>query len=681
MLDVFFRLASVRACVGRDRSRAARVVALALLAGAAATAPTSSQAPPAVVVLLHSYDSTYPWTADQQAGVMEALAPLGAGVSLRVEYLDARREGSLDIRARVGDLLAVKYANATPRVVVATDDAAVEFLAARPSLFRDVPVVFGGVNSTTLLGRLPRTRFTGVTERTDARRFIREMLSLRPTTRRVFVVTDSTQASTELARDVVETARQAAVAVTPLSGERLRFDQILAALRTDTRAEDLVVVRPLRVDATGHSLDAVETTAAIVSASRAPVVSPNLSELGQGVLAGIASQGRQHGRLIGAKALAVLRGESVADLPIEPAIDDQLAFDAQQLARWNLSESDLPRGAMVVNHPPSFYRANKALIWGGVALLLVQSGVIVALVWTVRARRRAQRTQERQAAQLQASHHALDRAHQSLLHEQEGRRRAEESLGQAQKMEALGRLAGGVAHDFNNLLTIILGHSTLLQERLPAGTDLRVGASEIRQAGEQAATLTRQLLAFSRKQVVPIRPRDVRAAVLQLEPIVRRLLPESIVIDLRLDPTLPPVLIGEGQIEQILLNLAANARDAMPDGGRLEVETSRVQLQEPLLADPDVAAGTYLRLRVTDTGKGMDAETQRRIFEPFFTTKSPGRGTGIGLATVYGIVKQHSGGVSVTSAPEHGTTFAIYLPLPTGRERQFESPTPVLGAR
>ena len=680
MPDVFFRLASVRARVGRDRSRTARIVALALLAAVAAGTAASSQAPPSLVVLLHSYDSTYQWTADQQEGVIEALAPLQAGVIIRVEYLDARRAPSPEVRARIGDLLAVKYAGVTPRVVVATDDAAVEFLAERPALFRDVPVVFGGVNDRQLVERLPRTRFTGIVELTDARSFVREILRLRPATRRVFVLTDSTQASTDMARVVAEVAGDSAVAVTALASDRLRLDQMLAALRTDTRDDDLVLLRPLRFDTTGRTLHTSESTAAVVAASRAPVVRPDVSDLGDGVLAGIASQGRQHGQLVGAKVLAVLRGTAVTDLPIEPAAD-RLVFDARQLSRWTLSERDLPSGALVVNHPPSFYRANKALIWGGVALLVVQTGVIVALVWTVRGRRRAQRTLERQASQLQASHHALDGAHQSLLHEQEGRRRAEESLGQAQKMEALGRLAGGVAHDFNNLLTIILGHSALLQERLPAGTDLRVGATEIRQAGEQAATLTRQLLAFSRKQVVPIRPRDVCAAVLQLEPIVRRLLPESIAIDLRLDSTLPPVLIGEGQIEQILLNLAANARDAMPDGGRLEVETSRVQLEEPLLADPDVAAGIYLRLRVTDSGTGMDAETQRRIFEPFFTTKAAGRGTGIGLATVYGIVKQHSGGVSVTSAPAHGTTFAIYLPLPAGRDRPHETPAPAVGVR
>jgi len=667
----------VRGLVTRGRGHLRRTLATAVLGLLAAVLPAYAQTPSSLVLLLHSYDSTYAWTTEEQEGILEALSPLGVSAAVRVEYLDARRDARRDLRDAVATLLSVKYAAVKPRVIIATDDAAVEFLLERPDLFPNVPVVFGGVNSAVLVGRLPRTRFTGVTEPTDTGDFIRQLLAVRPGTRRVFIVTDNTQASVELTRDISEAARQASLAVTPLSGERLHFDQILNALRTETRAGDLVVLRPIRADVTGQALDAEQTTAAVVSASRAPVVTPSLSELGQGLLAGVVSQGQRHGRLVGAKALAVLRGENVADLPIESAIDDQLMFDARELARWGISERTLPPDVLVVNHPPSFYRTHKAVIWGGATVLVVQSVVIGALVLTVRARRRAQRTLERQASQLQASHQALDRAHQSLLQEQEGRRKAEESLGQAQKMEALGRLAGGVAHDFNNLLTIILGHSALLQDRLPAGTDLRVGATEIRQAGEQAATLTRQLLAFSRKQVVPVRPRDVRSAVLQLEPIVRRLLPDSIEMHLQLDPSLPPVMIGEGQIEQIVLNLTANARDAMPDGGRLDVETMAVRLDEPLLADPDVNAGDYLRLRVSDTGEGMDAETQRRIFEPFFTTKAAGRGTGVGLATVYGIVKQHGGGVGVTSAPGQGTTFAIYLPLPTGQPQSDDTPAPV----
>jgi signal transduction histidine kinase len=369
---------------------------------------------------------------------------------------------------------------------------------------------------------------------------------------------------------------------------------------------------------------------------------------------------------MGQKALAVIRGTPVSRLGIEPSIDDQLIFDAQQLSRWGLREVDLPPGSRVGNHPPSFYRANKALIWTGIAALVVQSGIIGALVVMARARRRAQRAVQAQADALAASHQQLDLAHRSLLREQEGRQVAEEALRQSQKMEALGRLAGGVAHDFNNLLTVIIGQSALLAEQLPAGGALRAGADEIRTASDRAATLTRQLLAFSRKQVVPRTPCRVAATLRQLEPIIRRLVPETVAVELRAADDIPALILGEGQFEQVVLNLVTNAKDAMPDGGRLAIEARVETVASPLLGDPDLQPGTYVVLRVTDSGQGMTAETQRQIFEPFFTTKAAGHGTGVGLATVYGIVKQHGGGITVNSAPGMGATFAVYFPATLG---------------
>ena len=666
-----------RECLRVPRWLTACALALVGVLFPAAQADARGRGP--VVLFLHSYDVTYHWTVDQQRGATEALTPLGPSLVVRVEYLDARRERRPEIHDRTAALLAAKYATAPPQLIVASDDFAVQFLAAHPLLFAGVPVVFGGVSSEDLAAQLPRTRFTGVTEPTDMRRFVGQMVRLRPQTRRVFAVADNTRESTELAQAVRAVGPDHGVDVAVLSGEQLRFGEMLSRLGQESGPDDLVILRPVRVDVTGQPFDTTETTAAIVTASNAPVVSPNLSELGQGVLAGIASQGRQHGRLVGAKALAVLRGTPVERIPIEPAVDDELVFDVQQLGRWGLGEDDLPAGAITTNHPPSLYKEYQRAIWGGMSLLIAQTAIIGVLVRNVRSRRRAQRALEAKASELATSHHSLDLTHQALLREQEKRQHAEDSLRQSQKMEALGRLAGGVAHDFNNLLTIILGHSALLQGRLAPGSDAHLGAREIQQAGEQAATLTRQLLAFSRKQVVRIGPRDVFSALLQLEPLIRRLFPESVAVALQLDPTLPPVMIGEGQIEQIVLNLVANARDAMPEGGAFRIETDRVSLDGPLPADPDVTPGEYLRLQVSDTGHGMDAETQRRMFEPFFTTKAPGRGTGVGLATVYGIVKQHEGAIGVTSAPGMGTTMAIYLPL--RRREDLREMAPTAGAR
>jgi PAS domain S-box-containing protein len=243
------------------------------------------------------------------------------------------------------------------------------------------------------------------------------------------------------------------------------------------------------------------------------------------------------------------------------------------------------------------------------------------------------------------------------------RRQLEEQLRQAQKLEAVGRLAGGIAHDFNNLLTIINGYCNLVL----SGTDrdsLAYGLiEEVLKAGNRAASLTHQLLAFSRKQVLQPVVLDLNEAVASNQKMLRRLIGEDVALVTDLAPGLRPIRADPGQVEQVLLNLAVNARDAMPRGGTLVVQTANVRVGEAgAEACPELPPGPYVRLEVRDTGTGMDAATLAHMFEPFFTTKGPGRGTGLGLATVYGIVKQSNGHIRVTSAPGRGTTFTIYFP-------------------
>ncbi|HQQ79207.1 MAG TPA: ATP-binding protein [Thermoanaerobaculia bacterium] len=240
--------------------------------------------------------------------------------------------------------------------------------------------------------------------------------------------------------------------------------------------------------------------------------------------------------------------------------------------------------------------------------------------------------------------------------------RGEAQRRQASRMEAVGQLAGGIAHDFNNLLTAILGYAQLLSER-PLGDAALAEVAEIRHAAESAASLTRQLLAFSRQQVQKISVFVLNDVVSETESMLARLLGEDVRICKELAPGLGRVKADPGQIEQVLVNLAVNARDAMPKGGTLRIETRDVDLDEAYV-DTHVAGtpGPYVMLAMSDDGCGMDPATLARIFEPFFTTKPVGKGTGLGLATVYGIVKQSGGFVWVYSDPGHGTTFRIYLP-------------------
>jgi two-component system cell cycle sensor histidine kinase/response regulator CckA len=246
---------------------------------------------------------------------------------------------------------------------------------------------------------------------------------------------------------------------------------------------------------------------------------------------------------------------------------------------------------------------------------------------------------------------------------EEAQAKLEEQLRQAQKMESIGRLAGGVAHDFNNHLTVIQGHCELMQVRMSDTDPVFQELEQIRRAGERAATLTQQLLAFSRKQMLAPVVLDLNSLVANLSEMLQRLIGEDVTLATALQPELWSVTADPGQIEQVIMNLALNARDAMLDGGRLTIETRNVHLDEAYAkTHPGAPVGPCVMLAVSDTGYGMNEATLARIFEPFFTTKEPGKGTGLGLATVYGIIKQSGGDILVYSELGQGTTFKIYLP-------------------
>src|SRR5581483_633618 len=259
----------------------------------------------------------------------------------------------------------------------------------------------------------------------------------------------------------------------------------------------------------------------------------------------------------------------------------------------------------------------------------------------------------------------------------------EEQLRQSQKMESIGQLAAGVAHDFNNILTVIQGHSSaLLAKSLPP--EINGPLQAVYFAAERAASLTKQLLMFSRKNVMHLCPLDLREVVGNMNKMLARLLGETIALEFQPPAELPGIQGDAGMIEQIILNLAVNARDAMPEGGKLSIQLGAMTI-EPSYLDThrDARGGKFLRLRVTDTGCGMDTLTLAHIFEPFFTTKEVGKGTGLGLATVYGIVQQHEGWIEAVSKPGQGTTFEVFFPVAqteiAAERKEIRPVTPVVG--
>ncbi len=262
---------------------------------------------------------------------------------------------------------------------------------------------------------------------------------------------------------------------------------------------------------------------------------------------------------------------------------------------------------------------------------------------------------------------------------EEERQSLQSQFLQSQKLESVGRLAGGIAHDFNNLLSAIIGYSEMVMAELPAADPLRESVRVIKEAGEKAATLTRQLLVFSRNQVLEMKPLNLNAVAEDMGNMLGRMIGEDVLLEIEHKTPISSVLADRGQLEQILLNLALNARDAMPRGGRLSIRTSEVYLsEEEARSRAGVQQGRYVTLSVTDSGTGMPREVQERIFEPFFTTKGPGQHSGLGLSTVYGLVQQHNGGIEVTSEPGKGSTFRIYLPAARHETAKKASKEPVV---
>jgi len=596
------------------------------------------------VLILNSYAPDYQWSDDEQAGLLAVVRTRFHEFEPVIQYLDFKRFTEPGREAWLIEDVAHKCRVRPPALIITLDNAAFDFaLKYRARLGADVPVVFGGVNRFTPDMIAGQTRITGVSEESDFGGTFELIRCLTPATRHILVISDQTESGLE-SRKVFET-------FAPHHADRYAYEfydhwtdaELIERVATLPDGWVGLILEATR-DAAGRSnYNNADFSKALASRARVPVFltsrPPGNNDWSiypwDGIGGGMVVA-EVHGAKVGELALRVLSGEDINSIPVVRHSPQRLEVDYRQMRRFGFSLAQLPPGTQVINAPVSFYQVNRArLILAGVVLLLL-CAIIVVLSVNILGRHRAER--------------AL--------------RRAEEQLRSSQKLEAIGLLAGGVAHDFNNILQVIQGHTGFLKESLTGLAQPLEEVEIIQGAAERAAQLTRQLLAFSRKQ--PLNPQsfDPEALVADMVKMFRRVLGEHITLQVTPLPEPCTLVADKGQIEQVLLNLCVNARDAMPGGGRLLLELQTIRL-DATDADGlrDLKPGPYLGLTVSDTGCGMPPEVLDRLFEPFFTTKGPGKGTGLGLSVAYGIVRQHGGSIRVYSEVGRGSVFKVLLPM------------------
>ena len=601
------------------------------------------------VFVLNSYHYGLLFSDSEMRGIDDVFEKSPIRVETYIKYMDMKRTpSSPEYFRRLKELIREGYKGIRFDAIIACDNDALEFIVKnRDGLFPGVPVVFSGINDfeERLLGG--RRDITGTVESDDFAATIGIALKLRPAAKNIVVVTDNTTTGkayrSEIEKIRPDFPQDLGFKYLSLGDSTLEeLAQKLSALKNDS----VVLLLQHFVDRKGTNHAVKSSASFLANSSSVPVFGVNDSRMGLGVLGGKLVSGYSQGETAAGMVLKILGGTDVRTIPILLESPNRYMFDYNVMQRFRIEEGDLPQGSIIRTKPVSIldrYRNEMLFI---LVVFIVLCSFIVYLLMEIRRRKRAETERER----------------------------LESQLLQAQKMEAVGQLAGGVAHDFNNILTSIMGFGSLLNLQLKGNDKGTHYVSEMMHAADRGAALTQSLLAFSRKQHNNPQPLDLNAAIRKTENILARTIGEDIKLSIQLTEENTAVQADSNQMAQILINLAANARDAMPKGGALTIRTGRTLIDEAFMKMHGYGtSGEYVVMTVEDSGIGMDAATCARIFEPFFTTKEVGKGTGLGLSMVYGIVKQHNGFIDVYSEPGTGTVFKLYLPaLETKAETQQE---------
>lgn len=607
------------------------------------------------VLVLQSYYLGMRWADEVLGGISAVLGEDDASIDVRVEFMDTKRISSESYFRLLANLYRTKFAKDEFDLIITVDDDAFNFMRFYGAeLFDETPVVFCGVNffSPDMLKDFPRC--TGVVEAYDLVATLDLAFRLHPGATKVFVVNDDTVTGVSNRRRVDEIA--------PRYAERAEFvhlhdrtmEEMLVAVG-QIPSDGLLLLMSFNRDKAGHMFRYRDAARLICPRSPVPVYAIWDFYMGEGVVGGMMTSGFLQGEAAARMAARILRGESPDAIPVLTESPNRYIFDHSQLAKWGITKDQLPADSQIINEPRTIYEVGAGTAWGVLGAVALLALFCVILVLDLYDRKRIQNALEDANLSLRREMTEREEAQRTLLER-------EEQLRQAQKMEALGRLAGGVAHDFNNLLMSVIGFARLAKEKLDPSHPALADIGEVVRAGERAAGVTRQLLALGRRQMLEIQPVDINHVVSGMDRLLRHTLGEDIELVTVLGERLPRVTGDAGYLEQVILNLAVNARDAMRKGGKLSIVTSRVpEQQEVHLRHAGERPDDFVLLSVRDTGHGMSPEVQRQAMDPFFTTKEKGEGSGLGLAVVYGIVKQFGGHVELESAPEAGTEVRVFL--------------------
>lgn len=605
--------------------------------GSVASAQPGQQARSHRVLVLNSYHPQYEWTQRVVEGIREGLEGSVSAENLHIEYMDSRR--FVDQPAYLQELVSLyryKYGERQPDVILSSDDSALAFLREhRSSLFAGVPVVFLGINATDPAAYAGLDGFTGILEGLDVQSNLDLIRTVHPDVERVVVLSDSTSLGQAMA----------ASAAPALSGLRehgvsheVWDDFTLKQLYTRVGRlgpRDVLLMLAIHQDRNGAYFSFDEHLPVLSERASRPIYGMFGMLLGKGVLGGAQNAPRRHGRNAAALARRILTGTPVKD--IEVTVERYLPrFDARQLDRFDVPREVLPPDSEVLFEPRSLWREYRAEVTIVGVFLLALLGMVVALGISLRRQRQAEREV----------------------------RRGELRLREAQKLETLGLLSSSIAHDFNNLLTPILGFAELARGQSRDNPDLDRHLSGIERAAKSAGELVAQLLALGRRPPSESVAVDLNALVDSNASLLRRTLRDEVSVTLELAQGVGKV---EGsELERVLINLVVNAADAIDGHGNIWIRTRLVSVGAAEADRVGVCAGAFGLLEVCDDGCGISPQDSEHIFEPFFTTKGSKQGTGLGLATVYGIARRHGGTVSVSPRQPQGTCMRVYLPKARG---------------